>query len=130
MMTNETQQKTTRDEKMRITGITINKGLDIKGTEIKNGVEYEVWFGAGVSIDKAVQLLDQYANGPIVIEYQIHSGGYAEKDIKMFNKRIDTLVNKSINLEIVKPTENKVVQGYVWETYFVTGLNYKKGEVK
>ncbi len=115
---------------MRITEIKINKGLDIKGTGIKNGVEFEVWFGAGASIDKAVQLLDKYANGPIVIEYQIHSGDYAEKDIKMFNKRIDTLVNKCINLEIVKPTENKVVQGYVWETYFVTGLNYKRGEGK
>ena len=111
---------------MRITEIKLNKGMDITGIEIKNGIEYQVWFACGTSIDKTVQLLSQYANGPLEIEYQVLDGNFREKDIKKFNKRIDTLLNRCPNLEIVKPIENKVVQGYVWNNYFVTGLNYNK----
>ena len=111
---------------MNITEIKLNKGMDIKGTCYIDGELCDVYIATAVSVERAVQLLSQYANGPLEIEYQVLDGNFREKDIKKFNKRIDTLLNRCSNLEIVKPIENKVVQGYVWNNYFVTGLNYNK----
>ncbi len=110
-----------------ITNITLNRGMDIGGIQLIDGEEFGAYFGCGLSINNAINLLHQYADGDITIEYQVLDQ-YKEVDGKKFEKRIAKLVDSCENLEIVKTSVNKVIDGFVFPNHFVTIVNYKRGK--
>ena len=111
--------------KERITNIFLNRGIDIQGL-IRMGDDLTTCnIASGVSIAKAVNLFHLHADGEIVVEYKIHPDFYGE-DVKMYERRIKSLVSKCNNLEVVKSSENKVVDGHVFDWCFVSVLKYNR----
>ena len=110
---------------MKITNIILNRGVDVQGVKEVDGEMLGVYIASGTSVAKAVNLFHQYADGEIVVEYTIHPDFYDE-DVKMYERRIKSLVSKCDNLEVVKSSENKVIQGHVFQWCFVSVLKYNR----
>jgi len=110
-----------------ITNITLNRGMDIDGIQVIDGKEFGAGFGNCLSLGASIDILHQYADGDITIEYQVLDQ-YKEVDGKKFEKRIAKLVDSCENLEIVKTSVNKVIDGFVFPNRFVTIVNYKRGK--
>jgi hypothetical protein len=124
MMINNNKQM---QDMKKITDITLNKGMDINGIQIIDGEKFGASFGCGLSINNVINLLHQYADGNIIIEYSVHDS-YKDQDIKKYEKRIAMLINSCENLEIVKTSVNKVMDGFLFPNHFVTIVNFKKGK--
>ena len=110
---------------MTITNIILNRGVDIQGVKFENDQMLGVNIANGTSVAKAVNVFHQYADGEIVVEYKVHPDFYDE-DVKMYERRIKSLVSKCNNLEVVQQSENKVVDGFVFEHSFIAVLNYNR----
>tara|TARA_X000001382_G_scaffold113374_1_gene91133 strand:+ start:312 stop:653 length:342 start_codon:yes stop_codon:yes gene_type:complete len=111
--------------KERITNIFLNRGIDIQGL-IRMGDDLTTCnIASGVSVAKAVDLFHLHADGEIVVEYTIHPDFYDE-DVKMYERRIKALISKCDNLEAIKSSENKVIQGHVFDWCFVSVLKYNR----
>ena len=109
----------------RITNIYLNKGIDIQGLTKLGDDLVTCGIVNGASIAKAVNLFHLHADGEIVVEYTIHPDFYDE-DVKMYERRIKSLVSKCDNLEIVKQSENKVIDGFVFDHAFISVLKYNR----
>ena len=108
-------------DKITITGLKLNKGIDING---KDQYGDEVYLTSGSTINETVNIINQYCDGhfkTIIATFQVHPD-YAKKDKKKYLIRLMKLVEKCDGLLFDGALKNVVIDGNVFPNTFYIKL--------
>ena len=113
-------------DKITITGLKLNKGIEIKGIDQAGD---EVYLTSGSTINETVNIINHHCNGhynQIIATFQVHPA-YAKKDKKKYLIRLMKLVEQCEDLHFnCAALHNVEIDGHVFPNSFYLVLTYNK----
>tara|TARA_Y100000034_G_C6563049_1_gene243710 strand:+ start:36 stop:383 length:348 start_codon:yes stop_codon:yes gene_type:complete len=113
-------------DKITITNLKLNKGIDIKG---KDRVGDDIYLTSGSSVNETVNLINQYCDSyqEIVATFDVHPS-FVKEDKKKYLIRLMKLVERCKNLNFnCAALHNVEIDGHVFPNSFYLVLTYEKG---
>ena len=116
-------------DNITITGLKLNKGIDISGRD--QGGD-DVYLTSGSTINETVNIINQYCDGhyqTIIATFNVHPS-FIKEDKKKYLNRLMKLVDKCDDLWFKGGIHNVEIDGHVFPNTFYLVLTYEKKEQK